>query len=138
VPQDVEPDVAAQLVEAFERADAQADWLVWGSGMSEPCLCTALTGEKTVTSDRRIIVAVRHAKGLPKGSPGQAALARRIAACVNALAGCPEPEETIALVRSVLLDLARGEADRGDTRVVAALARLIPPHELEGFRSDEP
>jgi hypothetical protein len=129
-PAGLDPEVLASLQEAWDRAVETADWIIWGSGMTEPAICHRLDGSHVVTSDRRII-AVSKSRGLPKGSPEHGDIAKRISACVNACAGIGNPEETIELIRALLRDLALGETDRGDGRVVSALARLIPPEEMK-------
>jgi hypothetical protein len=134
----VPEDAAAAMRDAWQRAEDNADWVLWGSKMADPCVVRGLvSGDAAVMDDRRII-AVRRTLGLPDGSPDHEAVARRICDCVNACQGVGDPAEFVKDVRALLLALARGELDdpREDVRVVSLLARCIPPEELEEFRHE--
>jgi hypothetical protein len=118
------------------KAEADADWIVWGSRLAEPAACTNLDGSCVVADDRRIVTMMRRS-GFPEGAPTHEQFARRVVACVNACAGIANPESFVAEVRSLLLEFARNEADHHDSRVLSLLARCIPPGELDQFSEDD-
>ena len=130
------PEKAASLIqEAWQRVDNNADWIIWGSGMADPCIAEGfMSGEAKVMSDRRII-AVRRWLGLPDGVPDHEAVANRICECVNSMRGIAAPVEFVEDTRALLLALLQGETmdPREDHRVVSLLSRCIPPEELETF-----
>lgn len=129
------PEDAAQgVLDAWHRVDRDADWILWGSRMTEPGLAYGyLSGKAQVTNDERII-AVRRWLGLPDGSPTNEAVCKRIAECVNALAGIADPVSFVGEVRALLLHYATGENvedPREDVKVIGLLGRCIPLEELE-------
>jgi hypothetical protein len=132
-------DAAATIKDAWERADQNADWVIWGSKMADPCVVHGFpNGEPHVMDDRRII-AVRRWLGMEKDAPSHQEIATRICDCVTALAGVGDPAAFVADVRALLLALIRGEAEdpREDIRVVSLLARCIPPDELESMKHEQ-
>src|SRR5689334_7952644 len=87
-----EPDpddpFSVQVFEAHERVARDADWLVLGSGMVEPCVCTSLLGKPTVMGDRRPVATVgKLISDRGDGAPSKEEVARRIVRCVNACEG---------------------------------------------------
>ena len=134
------PDEVAQNFAAWEaaraNAEADADWIIWGSRLAEPSVCRSLTGEVGVMDDRRIL-AVSKSLGLPDRAPNHEHFARRIVACVNACAGIANPESFVREVRQLLRDLLMREADREDSRILSLFARCIPPEELEPFTDED-
>jgi len=135
-----EPDVngfpeeaAAGVLDALFRVDKNADWIIWGSRMREPCIVKGYpSGEVQVMDDRRII-AVRRFLGLDDSAPDNEAVAKRICDCVNACKGIGNPEEFVTDARALLLAMVQGDTMdvREDVRVISLLARCLPPEELE-------
>lgn len=123
------PDVAASYCsDAWYRADRDADWILWGSRMSEPGVALDyLSGQTHTTNDERII-AVRRCLGLADGSPTNEEVCKRIAECVNALAGIADPVSFVSDARSLLFSCVRGECDdpRDDVRMISLLGRCVP------------
>lgn len=118
-----------------DKAEKSADWIVWGSKMSQPTICTSLEGQISVANDQGII-AVSRSLSLPEGSPSQAEIATRIAECVTAMAGIADPEAFITDARALMQSYARGECvddPRKDTRVLSLLCRCVPIEELQGY-----
>ena len=120
---------------ARARAEADADWIIWGSRLAEPAACHNLDGSISVSDDRRIL-AVSRRGGFPEKAPGHEEFARRIVAGVNACAGIANPEGFVAEARALLKDLLTRQADGEDGRILSLLARCIPSEEL-GPYSDE-
>lgn len=131
-PESIPEDVFKHLMDGWERSQEQAEWVIWGSKMADPTIVVSLDGKAGVLDDRRII-AVSYNGGLPKGSINHGEIAERIADCVNATAGIADPVRFVTEARALLLALVKGEADRGDDRILPLLARCIPPEELEAF-----
>jgi len=131
-PDYLEPEVVDRITSAHAKLVAEAEWLLWGSRMGPTTEALALLspGELVTMDDRRIVASVRKMVA-PEDGPSQEDVARRISACVNACAGIAEPGEAIGEVRDLLRDLANGETDRGDYRILALLARLIPMNLME-------
>ena len=128
-------DAASLIVQAWQRIDDNADWIIWGSNMADPCIAEGfLSGEPKVMSDRRII-AVRRWLGPPDGSPDHEAVAKRICECVNSMRGIADPVQFVDDARALFLALMHGEMEdpREDNRVVSLLGRCIPPEELESI-----
>jgi hypothetical protein len=100
--------------------------IVWGSGMSEPCVAETLDGRTVVMDDRRIIARVATIVSDLPNPPKAEDVAWRIAASVNACAGIRDPEDALNRTRQLLLDLVLGKADASDSRVLACLDRLGP------------
>lgn len=125
-----DPEQMARYEGDRGRAEANADWLIWGSRMAEPEVCVGLDGVGVLLGDRRILAISRRADRTD-GQPDHEALAKRIASCVNACAGIAKPEELVKLVRGLLLDLVRGDTDAHDPRALSALSMMIPPEEQE-------
>lgn len=130
----VPEEAAASILDAWERVDRNADWIIWGSGMVEPSIGTTLLTGKPYVADDRGIIAVRRRLGIPSDAPTNQDIAERIAECVNALAWISDPVSFVSEVRSLLLGLAQGEYSedpRTDPRVISLLSRCIPSGELE-------
>lgn len=119
------------------RAEENAPWLVWGSDLWTPSICTSLGGKKTVSTSDGIILTVETIKSDRKDIPSNEAVARRIAECVTACAGIPDPVDLINRVRQLLLEMTRGEADAHDDRVIACLGRMVPLDELQWTTSED-
>lgn len=111
------------------KAEAKAEWIIWGERLAGPGIDVSLSGSATVSDDRRIITIVRRQE-FAKGVPGQEDFARRIVECVNACSAIADPVETIKATRQLLLEMVKGEADSRDDRVLAMLARMVPAEEL--------
>jgi hypothetical protein len=127
-----------QVVSSWERTERDADWIIWGSRMTEPAICVNLTGSITVTGDRRIIT-VAKALGLPAGSPDHESIAKRICACVNACRDIADPLAFVEEARALLVALVNREVPRDDTRLLRLLAMCVPPEEWDclPMRSNE-
>ena len=129
LPADWPEGVAQGVLDAWERADQNADWVVWGSRMAAPTVVTNLNGKSQVMDDQRIVLVIRRSLGLPEGAPNQEEIAKRIAECVNALAGVGDPSAFMVDVRALLHpDYARLE---GAIAISHFLARF-PHYELAG------
>ena len=137
IPEDADREAAEKHIAACERANEHADWIVWGTGMTTPQACTNFEGKHTVLDGRQIVTAIRNVVVEGKSAPNAEQFAKRIAATVNACAGMPDPERTIAGVRRLLLEMLRGETDQRDDRVLSLLSQMIPPEELENFRDED-
>lgn len=133
-PEAIPEDVFKHLIDGWEKSNDQAEWIIWGSKMADPCVVVSLEGKPGVMDDRRII-AVSHNSGLPKEAVTHGEIAERIAECVNACQAIADPVRFVTEARALLLALVKGEADRGDDRILPLLARCIPPEELEAFES---
>jgi len=68
-------------------------WLCLGSNMSPPRISFSLTGKPVVVDDHEIILAVTKHASWPQGSASHSEIAKRVAACVSAMAGIHDPEE---------------------------------------------
>jgi hypothetical protein len=134
-------EAAAKILEAWDRTDRDADWIVWGSGMTEPGIAYGYMSGKPVVTDDRQIIAVRRTLGSDKEAPTNEDLAKRMSSCVTAMAGVADPVEFMEDVRSLLLGYVQGECDdpREDVKVISLLGRCVPLNELEqvGFGRDE-
>jgi hypothetical protein len=93
-----------------ERFEKNADWIIWGSRLSEPTVCFTTAGEPVYTDDKRIL-AVSRMLGTPDGTPDQEEYAKRITACVNALVGIADPEAFVTELKEFLLDMAKDPID---------------------------
>lgn len=101
---------SVHLYDAYERAQRDADWFVYGSGMMPPTTCTARDGSPVVLDDRRILAQVGTiVSDRGRDAPTKEQIARRIAACVNACEGLVDPERAIVEARELLADLVRGQ-----------------------------
>lgn len=137
------PEEVAQNIADWEakkaKAEAQADWVLWGSRMSEPSETISLLGKKGF-HDGKGIIAVRRFVEPPEGSPSHVDICKRIAECVNAMAGVADPVKFVNDVRSLLWEYAKGECvedPRDDVRVLSILSRLIPPEQQEPSPFDD-
>lgn len=126
-------EAAANILDAWDRADRTAPWIIWGSGMSDPDVAQGYMSGKPVIMDDMRIIAVRRTLGLEKTAPSNEEVAKRIAECVTALAGVSDPVAFMDDVRALLLGYAQGECDdpRTDVKVINLLGRCIPLNELE-------
>jgi hypothetical protein len=127
-------EAAASILDAWNRSDKSADWILWGSKMTTPAVARGYLSGKPVVCDDERIIAVRRTLGLPDGSPTNEEVCKRIAECVNALAGVGDPVEFMSGVRALLLAYVNGECvedPRNDVRVLSLLGRCVPPQELE-------
>lgn len=124
-------DAISQWESAKQRAEDNAEWVIWGSKMFVPEISTTLVGEISVSDDTGIIAIAR--KATKDGQTDQEEIAKRIAECVNACAGIADPERFIKDVRALLLGYTRGECEdpRSDPNVIGLLCRCIPLEELE-------
>ena len=55
--------VHANIIAAWERADDNAPWIVWGSGMSSPDVAQGYIDGKPVVMDDMRVIAVRRTLG---------------------------------------------------------------------------
>jgi hypothetical protein len=127
------PEEQRQVVLDWEakrdRSEANADWILWGHNLSDPAICTSLTGVRTVSDDRGII-AISKRNTSRDGLPTHEEYAKRIAACVTAMAGIPDPLAWVAEVRELLDSMARGNTDRHDPQVGRLLVLSDPIEEI--------
>jgi hypothetical protein len=117
------------------KCKADAECIVWGSGMAAPALTVSLLGKPVVFDDQRIICTVRPSKAWPAEGPGHEEVAKRLAACVSAMAGVADPIKFMSDARALLKDLAL--SDSADFRALSLLARCIPPEQLETDNEEE-
>jgi hypothetical protein len=124
-------DAISQWESAKLRAEDNAEWVIRGSKMFRPEISTTLCGEISVSDDTGIIGFSR--KATKDGQTDQEAIAKRVVASVNAVAGIVDPEQFIKDVRALLLAYAWGECEdpRSDPNVLGLLCRCIPQEELE-------
>lgn len=128
----VPEDAAGKLLDAWERSDRDADWIIWGSGMAEPAIAVGFALGKAVVMDDQRIIAVRRSLGLPEGAPTNEETCKRIAECVTALAGVADPVSFISDVRELLKSYARGEDiqdPREDMRFLNLWSHCVPLEE---------
>jgi hypothetical protein len=137
----VDPDEREILLAEWEgqkgRAEKNANWIIWGSRMGDVGPTKNLMSIPGFDMGRKIIALSRHLDW-PEGSPSHQEVAERIAACVSAMAGIGNPSEFIQEVRSLLLDLAKGEFcddPRESPRIWGLLSRCLPPEEIEAFNA---
>lgn len=102
-------DCRADQMAAYDRIRANADWIIRGRGMSEPGMFRSLLG-KDVYHDDKGIIAVQRWLYLPDGSPDHGEIAKRICACVNAMAGVSDPEKGIKAFRELMRKLYLAES----------------------------
>lgn len=130
----LDAEAATSILEAWAHIDKGADWVLWGSRMTVPGIVRGyLTGKPQVMDDQRII-AIQRWLGLPDGSPTHEAVCKRIAECVNALAGIANPVAFITGVRDLLVLYTAGKNvndPRTDVRVISLLRMCLPPEDLE-------
>lgn len=128
----LDEDAAAAILEAWERVDQNADWILWGSGMYDPCIVTNfVTGKPQVMDDQGIIAISKH-RGLPDGSPSNEDICRRIAECVNAMTGVADPVEFMRNIRALLKGYSIGEQcddPRTDPKVLRLLDQCLTTEE---------
>lgn len=109
-----DPDLRDMLLAEWEgnkgRAETNADWVVWGSRMAEPCGLRNLAGVPGFDQGRAIIAVTRHLDW-PEPMPAHKEVAERIAACVSAMAGVGNPVEAMIVMRDVLVAIAGGDPD---------------------------
>lgn len=122
-----DPDVIASWEAARDRAKRDAEWHVWGSRMSEPCVLTSLLGTASVHDGTGILGMFRRHATQRENGPDHGQVARRVAMCVSACAGIVNPVDTLDRVRSLLSDLLSGRAGIDDPRIVQCLARMLRP-----------
>ena len=127
-------DAAVSILDAWGRADRDADWILWGSGMCVPGLAVGLLSGTPIVCDDKRILAIRRVLGLPDGSPTNEETCKRIADCINAMEGIADPVAFITDTRAMLLSYLNGECvddPRDDQRVLSLLARCIPLDEVK-------
>jgi hypothetical protein len=117
------------------QAEANADWIIWGSEVWEPGVCINLDGSVTVNHGGGIMAIIRQPKSSRPSPPDAECVAKRIVTCVNACKGIPDPERAVRDARETLLELATGRMDPSDPKVTAVMARLHGP---EPFNDEEP
>lgn len=132
------PEVAGLVRDAWARLEASADWVIWGSGMSEPQIATGFTSGTPFVFDDKRILAVRRVLGTPEGSPTNEEVCKRIVECVNGFEGVGAPVEFMAEVRALLLDCVNGDfTDAGyAVRFTSLLARCIPLNEIKNYEAE--
>lgn len=122
-----DPDVIERWRSGKAKAEEDAEWVVWGTGMFEPGVVWGyLDGQPKVSGGEHVVARFRKIHTDKEGAVRHGEIARRIAECVNACAGVPNPVALIAATRDLLFALADGTADASDPRVVSLLARWIP------------
>lgn len=124
-------DAISQWESAKLRAEDNAEWILWGSKMFLPEISTSITGTIVVSDDTSIIAIAK--KATKDGHTNQEEIAKRVAECINAMAGIVDPERFIKDVRALLLGYTLGECEdpRADPVVTGLLCRCIPLEELE-------
>lgn len=128
-------DAAQSILDAHARVLENAPYFMWGSRMADPHVTSDWMGATpTLAPGDRTLFQVHKLRGLPDGSPTHAEVAKRIAECVNAMAGIADPARFITDVRVLLQTYRRGEClhdPRHDPKVWSLSDRCIPPEELE-------
>lgn len=122
-PPEADAEAVASQRSAAQRVTENCSWLIWGSGMAETGYATdMMTGRLVRFDDQGIVATIGH----PVNRDGKRAphVAARIAACVNACQGIESPVEVVALVRTLLADMASGNANVDDIRVTSLLDRM--------------
>jgi hypothetical protein len=110
---------------AKENAKAKAHWTVWAARMSEPRIYE-YQGQIKCWEGKGIIGWTRN---MPDGVSHEE-MATRVCECVNAMRAVADPLALIEDVRSLLLDIIRGQTGPEDPRILKCLARLIPADEI--------
>ena len=121
-------DIAQAVLEMHSKSQKEAAWFLWGSGMTESARVHApSTGSHSMTSGRQII-AMKRVVSDKEDAPTTEEIMKRIAECVNALAGIADPVTFIESVRSLLLDCCENaQLDASeDLRFASLLSRCIP------------
>jgi hypothetical protein len=129
-----DPVLRDDWLSAQGRAEKNADWLVWAAGMTTPTVCDNLSGTVSFDAGEGIIARISVVHSDHPAAPDQEQVARRIAECVNALAGVHDPVAALAAAREVLGLLYHGRLDPADARVLAAWVRLLPAADFETIR----
>jgi hypothetical protein len=119
-------EVYEEITSKCAKLEADADWLLWGTGVAEPAVVTSLEGTLGATSGRGIVASVSKIPANDRDAPTHEAVARRICACVNALAGVAEPERALAEVRAFLLGLLAGTTAPDEAALVRLVALIHP------------
>lgn len=112
------------------KAEENAPWIIWGTGLSTPTICTSLLGKVSVSSDNDIILTVHRRGGWQEGQPTHKDTTERVVDCVNAMAGVADPSVFMEEVRELLCDMARGDADRNDLRIGRLYVTCFPNEEI--------
>jgi hypothetical protein len=120
----------ADWTAARAKAEANADWLIWGSRLSEPTVCFTPENEPVYMDDRRIL-AVSRMMGTPDGTANQEEYAKRIAATMNAMVGIADPEAFMMELKEFLLDMARDPIDQFfELRAIKLLSKCTLQEDL--------
>jgi hypothetical protein len=130
------PGVTLGETDAIAGPPPERDWIVWAH-MAEPDITVSLTGKPALDDGRRIVATVHRTGAWPSPGPSAEDVAKRIAACVTALAGVANPEQFMTDVRALLMRCARHDDFDGDLRVSGLLARCIKPETLEEEHASE-
>jgi hypothetical protein len=103
-------DTAGKILEAWERCDENAAYLVWGVGLNTPGRALGLTsGNQIEFNGNGIIVTVYNHKGWIDGAPGPKLLADRIVSCVNSLVGVADPAHFVKRAREAMIQVSKKE-----------------------------
>ena len=124
---------AQSVLEHHARSNRDSPWYIWGTGMVEPArVHLPMSGSHAMTSGRQII-AIRKVTSDKEDAPTAEEMTKRIAECVNALAGIADPATFVSDVRALLYEytLCNRLDPTEDSRFASLLSRCIPPESLE-------
>lgn len=82
-------EILESLEEAREKSLARRPWVIWGSGMVEPCVAKTMHGQDAAMDDKGIIVKIYPNTAIE--GPRHDELAKRICVCVNACKDLLDP-----------------------------------------------
>src|SRR4051812_3178911 len=99
-----EPEEDAKWEANKGRDRQRADWLVYARGLTERVPVVSLLGKESVTSGDEVVLIARTFPSTVDDPPSHEQVAKRVVACVNALAGVVDPEDTLDRARRLLLD----------------------------------
>jgi hypothetical protein len=120
-----------------DKAEKNADWIIWGSRLSEPAVVPTLLGNYVYADDRRILTFSR-LLGLPDGSPTHEEFASRVIECVNAMTGIADPVMFIQELTALLTDMANDPIDEFfGGRAARLLFKIIEHKELVESHAQE-
>lgn len=103
-------DTAEKILEAWEKCDDNAAYLVWGMGLNEPGKARGLTsGDQIEFNGNGIILTVYYHRGWLEGTPNPKQIANRIVSCVNSLEGVLDPDHFVKRAREAMIELSKKE-----------------------------
>lgn len=121
-----DPDKVAAWRGERAKAEADAEWTLWGSDVWQPAVAYALDGSPVADIGSGIVAVVRPIKSDHPRPPDHEAVAVRIAACVNACAGIADPVAAVEEARRVLLAIVNWTMEPTDLAVTRAMSALFP------------